>query len=109
VRGAAWWADAEVADGWAAAAKAIQDANAAASAVRRAAPDAPPPPRPSRLYVTPAKLTAALSSPVLVPDGEAHGDAVPAPPRIADLIRDARSALAQGRAVVMATPGTAVL
>ena len=109
--GVAWWADPEVPDRWAAAADAIQDAYAAASAARRAAPDAPVPPHPSRLYITPAQAAAALTGAPLaaaVSDTRlldvGFGDAIAAPARIADLVRDAQAALAASLAVVIATP-----
>ena len=99
--GVAWWADPEVPDRWNAVAETIQDAHAASTAARRARPELPLPPRPARLYLTPDQAATALNGPN--PALQAVGEPVATPARIADLVRDAQAAAADG-AVVIATP-----
>ncbi len=101
-RAPAYWDDA-VPERWAAGADMIADAYAAASAARRATPDAPWAPKPARLYLTAAQAGTALAGrPRLVPPDDA-GEAVPPPKRITDLVRMAQEA-GVAQPVVIATP-----
>ena len=97
------YADPEVPDRWSQADEVIADAYAAASAARRADPDAPWPPKPARLYLTSAQANAALADRPALQPGHLPGTALPAPARLRDLMQRIQAA-PPNATIIVATP-----